>query len=49
MPNSKERRPSQGELINGRRERTLEATVNAVTPGLVKEIVNAALKQHSQR
>jgi hypothetical protein len=43
VPNSKDRRPDQGALIRGKREFTREAVVNAVAPGLVREIVRAAL------
>lgn len=46
VPNSKDRRPDQGALVGGRRERTREAVVNEVVPGLVTEIVAAALQQY---
>jgi hypothetical protein len=45
VPNSKDRRPDQGALVRGRRERTREAVVNEVVPGLVQEIVRAAQQQ----
>ena len=43
MPNSRERRPDQGQIIHGRRELTREAVVNEVAPGLVQEIVRAVM------
>lgn len=44
VPNSKERRPSQGEKQGGRREYTGEAVVNAVAADLVQEVVRAAMR-----
>jgi len=39
VPNSKAKRPDQGEKTGGRRDHTREAVVNAVAEDLVKEIV----------
>jgi hypothetical protein len=43
VPNSKERRPSQGNRTRGRWDFTREAVVNAVEAKLVQEIIRAAI------
>ena len=45
VPNSKERRPSQGQRTGGRWDFTKEAVVNAVAESLVTEITRAAIKE----
>ena len=45
VPNSKERRPTQGQKTGGRWDFTKEAVVNAVAESLVTEIMEAAIRQ----
>ena len=44
VPNTKEKRPSQGARKGGRWDFTKQAVVNAVAAGLVQEITEAAIK-----
>ena len=46
IPASKEKRPDQGALTDGRRDFTLKAVVNAVADQLVQEIFRAAREQY---
>ena len=45
VPNSKERRPSQGDKQKGRWDYTKEAVTNAVAEALVQEIMEAAIRE----
>jgi hypothetical protein len=48
VPNSKERRPGQGEKTRGRWDFTKQAVVNAVAERLVREITRAAIKRKGE-
>lgn len=48
VPNSKDRRPDQGAMVNGKREYLIKTVKNAVASGLVLEILHAARTTREQ-